>query len=347
MQQDKQTDLFVSLTPDAVLNAIEASGVRCGNACNALNSFENRVYEVELADADRTRRVAKFYRPHRWTAAQIREEHAFLRALDAAEVPVCNVLELADGDTVASAGHILFCLFERRGGRAPEEIDDELAERLGALAARIHNVGASLPVQHRRHLDAARMTESLDWLLAGKLIPASLRRRYEDAARAIIALLAERMAGVAMQPIHGDLHAGNLILREGVLHVLDFDDMAIGPVVQDLWLLIPGRDNDSRRRRSRFLTGYERFRDFERSTLNLMEPLRGLRFVTYSAWLARRWHDPIFPITWPQFGTETWWRDGVEDLEDVLANADTPVIGEVAVEVASGLDNKDYFWDME
>ena len=123
MQQDKQTDLFVSLTPDAVLNAIEASGVRCGNACNALNSFENRVYEVELADADRTRRVAKFYRPHRWTAAQIREEHAFLRALDAAEVPVCNVLELADGDTVASAGHILFCLFERRGGRAPEEID--------------------------------------------------------------------------------------------------------------------------------------------------------------------------------------------------------------------------------
>ena len=347
MQKSDTTDLFLGLTPDAVLNAIEQTGLRCGNACNTLNSFENRVYEIELADEERTRRVAKFYRPHRWTVDQVREEHAFLQALVDEEVPVCNVVPFEDGDTVSSAGHILFCLFERRGGRAPEEITDEMAERLGAMAARIHNVGARLNVQHRRPLDARRMRDALDWLLAGDLIPVALRVRYEEAAREIVQVLQERLDGVTMQPIHGDLHAGNLILREGMLHVLDFDDMAIGPVVQDLWLLLPGRDNDARRRRARFVEGYERFRSFDRATLNLMEPLRGLRFVTYSAWLARRWHDPIFPITWPQFGGETWWRDAVDDLEDVLGNLDTPTLGEVAVEVAAGLDNKDYFWDLD
>ncbi len=346
MPDRNATDLFLGLTPDAVLNAIEATGLRCTNACHALNSFENRVYEVELADEARTRRVAKFYRPERWTAAQIREEHAFLAALADDEVPVCNVLALGDGDTVASAGHILFCLFERWGGRAPEEIDDELAGRLGALAARIHNVGARLDIKHRRRLDADRTLEALEWLLSGTLIPTPLRDRYGRAARALVDLLRARLEGVDLQPIHGDLHAGNLILREGVLHVLDFDDMVIGPPVQDLWLLLPGRDVDSRRRRALFLEGYERFRAFDRRTLNLIEPLRGLRFVTYSAWLARRWHDPIFPLTWPQFGGESWWRDAVDDLEDALAHVDTAALGEVAEEVAVGLDDKDYFWDM-
>ncbi len=347
MQASEATDLFIGLTPDKVLDAIEARGLRCGNACNALNSFENRVYEVELADEERTRRVAKFYRPHRWTADQIREEHAFLRALADDDVPVCNVVPFDDGDTVAHADHILFCLFERRGGRAPEEIDEPMAERLGAMAARIHNVGARLNIQHRRRLDTGRLVEALDWLLAGERIPATLRGRYERAGRAIAAVLAERLDRVPLQPIHGDLHAGNLILREGVLHVLDFDDMAIGAPVQDLWLLLPGRDGHSHRCRARFLEGYERFRGFDRSTANLVEPLRGLRFITYSAWLARRWHDPIFPITWPQFGGETWWRDAVDDLEDVLDHMHTPQLGQVQVDVASGLDNKDYFWDLE
>ncbi len=347
MLKSDATDLFLGLTPDAVLNAIESKGLRCGNACNALNSFENRVYEIEMADEERTRRVAKFYRPHRWTADQIREEHAFLRALAEVDVPVCNVVPFADGDTVASAGHILFCLFERRGGRAPEEITEAMAERLGAMTARIHNTGAQLDVRHRRRLDGDRMADALDWLMASDLIPEALRGRYQSAAREIIGLLRRRLEGVPLQPIHGDLHAGNLILREGILHVLDFDDMAIGPPVQDLWLLLPGRDDYSRRCRARFIEGYEQFRSFDRHTLNMVEPLRGLRFVTYSAWLARRWHDPIFPLTWPQFGGETWWREAVDDLEDVLAHADTPVLAAATVEVTGGLENKDYFWDMD
>lgn len=131
------------------------------------------------------------------------------------------------------------------------------------------------------------------------------------------------------------------------LHVLDFDDMAIGAPVQDLWLLLPGRDNESRRRRARFLEGYERFRPFDRATLNLIEPLRGLRYVTCSAWLGKRWRAPIFPLTWPQFGGETWWREAVEDMEDVLDRVDEPAVGEVMVDIVGGLDNKDYFWDLE
>ncbi len=342
---------FVGLTPDAALDAIEATGLRCTNVCLPLNSFENRVYEIELRDAARTHRIAKLYRPQRWTAAQIREEHAFLRALAAADVPVCDVVDLPSGGTLTQVGPIWLCLFERRGGRAPEEITPDLAERLGALAARIHNVGATLDVQHRVALSADRMDDALDWLLDRGVVPAQLTTRYEEAARELAAVLDERLAGVPTLPIHGDLHAGNLILREGALHVLDFDDMMIGPAVQDLWLLIPGRDPESQRMRSRFLEGYERFRGFDRVSLRLLEPLRAFRYVTYATWLAKRWHDPIFPATWPEFGSLKWWTRATVDLEDALAHIDAPTLAASTVALAeeSGqpLGNRDYFWDLD
>lgn len=342
------TDLFLGLTPDVVFDAIEATGLRCGNLCFALNSFENRVFEIELADEARTRRVAKFYRPNRWTEAQVREEHAYLRALATAEVPVCDVVTLPDGDTVGRAGHILFCLFERQGGRAPEEIDDAQAERLGALAGRMHNVGAVLDVRHRLTLTADRLDDSLDWLLQRGLVPQRLRRRYETAARTLSRAARERFRDVPLRPIHGDLHAGNLILREGVLHVLDFDDMVVGPAVQDLWLLLPGRDVETVRLRERFLTGYERFRAFDHRTLDLIEPLRGIRTVDYSAWLARRWHDPIFPATWPQFGTDDWWTGATDDLEDAVEHLNAPPTAAPAPEEdAAELTRKNYFWDLD
>ena len=349
--QDRATDLFVGLTPDAVLDAVESLGMPCNNLCVALNSFENRVYEIELADDDRTRLVAKFYRPQRWSDAQIRAEHRLLHALAAAEVPVCDVLDLPGGDTLAhtsdAAGHIAFCLFPRTGGRAPEEIDNLMAERLGALAARIHNVAAGLGCEERDHLGPARLDRALDVLLERKLLPDHLRGRYVAAVRELREVLTERMAGVALHAVHGDLHAGNLILRQGVLHVLDFDDLAIGPAVQDLWLLLPGRDAHTLGLRQTWLTGYNQFRDFDRSTLNLIEPLRGLRYVHYAAWLARRWHDPIFPQTWPEFGTERWAQQATRDLEDVLGHLNAATLPGAEMEVATGLSNQDYFWDMD
>ena len=347
------TDLFLELTPEKVLEAVEAAGLRCNPACYALNSFENRVYEVELADDERTRVVSKFYRPSRWTEGQIREEHAFMADLVDAEIPICPVRAFPDGDTLKRIEGIYYCIYDRFGGRAPDEPSDEAVERLGMMLGRMHNVGAARPAPARLRLTAdAYARDDLAWLRARRTIPPHLERRYLDAAEAICAAADERMRGVPMHRIHGDFHLGNLLLREGWFHALDFDDMMVGPAVQDLWLLLPGRGVETRRQRELFIEAYEHFRGFDRTTLRLIEPLRGLRLIHYTAWLARRWHDPIFPRTWPHFGTEAYWAEEAADLEDLLhhIHAESPASGEepgAPEEAEPELTNKDFFWDWE
>jgi Ser/Thr protein kinase RdoA (MazF antagonist) len=343
-------DLFFSLTPEKVLDAVEAAGLATNPVCYPLNSFENRVYEVELAD--RTRIVAKFYRPGRWSREQIEEEHAFVEDLAADEVPVTPVRRFPDGATVHRQGHIYYSLAERRGGRAPDELSDELAERLGMLVARLHNVGARRDAPHRLRLTADQFVRSsLAWLAAHDTVPQRLAGRYFEVAGEIADRTDRLLAELAPETLrlHGDLHLGNLLERDGVLHVLDFDDMLVGPAVQDVWLALPGRDAWARRQREAFLAGYERFRLFDRRTLALIEPLRALRLVHFATWLARRWHDPIFPATWPQFGTDTWWEQELEGLEEcrrlIAAQADPEAAA--AAEPEEELTNADYFWDWE
>lgn len=348
------TDLFLALTPERVLEAVEASGVRCRNLCYPLNSFENRVYEVELETGERV--VAKFYRPGRWSEAQILEEHRFLAELDAAEVPVCPMRPFPDGSTLKRIEGIWYCLADRRGGRAPDELDARLAERLGMLVGRMHAIGAERDAGPRRPLDAEHfIRRPVAWLDEHGTIPGPLADRYREVALEIAERAERAMEGVAVQRIHADLHLGNALLRDGELRVLDFDDMAAGPPVQDLWLALPGRDEETVRLRETFLTGYERFRLFDRSTLRLIEPLRGLRLVRYAVWLARRWHDPAFRQGWPHFGTEEYWQAETRDLEEQLAairrveeaGVDTAAAAEAAREPEELLDNKDYFFDWE
>ncbi len=281
MAAETPTDLFLSLTPDKVLAAVERAGLRCNSVCYPLNSFENRVYEVELAD--RSRIVAKFYRPERWTEAQILEEHQFLRDLAEDEVPVCNVRPFPDGSTLQRIDHIHYALSDRRGGRAPDELNAPLARRLGMLAGRLHATGARRPAAHRLRLTAAAFVrDDVAWLDAHAVLPRHLRRRYLDAAEAIAAELDGALGALApgqLHRLHGDLHLGNVLLRDGELRVLDFDDMVVGPAVQDLWLALPGRDAAALALRDELLAGYEQFRLFDRSTLRLIEPLRALRVV--------------------------------------------------------------------
>jgi Ser/Thr protein kinase RdoA (MazF antagonist) len=348
------TDLFLTLTPDRVLAAVEAGGLPCNPVCYPLNSFENRVYEVELAD--RSRIVAKFYRPGRWSEATILEEHQFLDDLAADEIPVCTMRPFPGGGTLRQTDGIYYCLADRMGGRAPDELDGVTARRLGMLVGRMHNVAVRREAGHRLHLDAATyIREPIAWLEAHGTLPPRLRARYCDAAREAAGRIDERLKGVAVHRLHGDLHLGNLLFRDGLLRLLDFDDMVIGPPVQDLWLALPGRDRYTLDLREEFLEGYEQFRLFDRSTLSLVEPLRTLRIVHYAAWLARRWHDPAFPAAWPHFGTDEYWEKETEDLEAQLAL----LRGEAAAEeaLATGkepetveevtLTNKDYFWDWE
>ena len=320
MKTEDPTDLFLSLTPHKVLEAVESSGVRCNPLCYPLNSFENRVYEVECED--RTRLVAKFYRPGRWTGEQIREEHQFLADLAEDEVPVCAARPFPGGGTLERIDHIHYCLFDRVGGRVPDELDEAQVERLGMLVARIHNVGAARPAAHRVRLCAdTYVREDLAWMEAQAIVPPRLAPRYVAAAGRIADLADERMRGVDVHRVHGDLHPGNLLVRDGVFRVLDFDDMVVGPAVQDLWLLLPGRDAGTRRLREIFVEAYEQLRRFDHATLRLIEPLRGMRMVHYAAWLARRWHDPIFPRTWPHFGTDRYWLEETEALEEIVTIA--------------------------
>jgi len=343
--EDSTTDLFLSLTPDKVLAAVEASGLLCTGLCYPLNSFENRVYEIECEDQSRV--VAKFYRPGRWSPEQILEEHAFLADLVEAEVPVCPTRSFPGGDTLRRIENIAYCLFQRSGGRAPDELNDELAARLGRLVARIHNAGAARIAEHRERLNGdVYVRKDLAWLREHATIPRRFEQRYLLAAEAIASITDERLAGVETHRIHGDLHLGNLLLRDGVFHALDFDDMMVGPAVQDLWLLLPGRDLETLRLREVFLEAYEEFRAFDRSTLRLIEPLRGMRMVHYAAWLAKRWHDPVFPRTFVHFGTEAYWEEHTRDLEELLEVIRTES-GERAVVQEQEQPAEKYFWDMD
>jgi Ser/Thr protein kinase RdoA (MazF antagonist) len=360
MEREPATDLFLSLTPDKVLAAVESAGLRCNPVCYPLNSFENRVYEVELED--RTRIVAKFYRPGRWSEEQILEEHQFLRELDEEEAPVCTVRPFPDGSTLHRTDHIYYSLADRRGGRAPDELDPATAYRLGMLVGRLHNVAVRRPAAHRLRLTAdAFIRDDVAWLDAHAILPKHLHNRYCDTALAIAGQLDAALAAIdpgQIHRLHGDLHLGNVLLRDGVLRVLDFDDMVVGPAVQDVWLALPGRDAWALGLRERFLAGYEQFRIFDRSTLRLIEPLRGLRVIHYAAWLARRWHDPAFPAAWPHFGTLDYWQRETDDLEEQLAlirgelappagatGGDGNGEGRAAEEVT--LTNRDFFWDWE
>ena len=354
------SDLFLSLTPERVLDAVEAAGVAVRPLCYPLNSFENRVYEVELAD--RSRVVAKFYRPQRWTAAQILEEHRFLAELDAEEIPVCPARPFPDGSTLAvtrsagesgSAAGIFYTLFDRKGGRAPAELDARGAARLGALVGRLHVVGARRRDADRLHLTSdAYARRDLDWLERSAVLPRRLATRYLAAGRAIADAYDRMSAGVAVLRLHGDLHLGNVLDRDGELRVLDFDDCMIGPAVQDLWLALGGRDAATTELREIFLESYEQFRRFDRAELRLVESLRGLRMAHYAAWLARRWHDPIFPKNWPHFGTEESWERETIDLEEqaiVVARVERggSVAEPAAAEDEEALTNKDLFWDWD
>jgi Ser/Thr protein kinase RdoA (MazF antagonist) len=267
------------------------------------------------------RRVVKFYRPGRWTWEQVLEEHEFLSELQEAEIPAIAPLSFPDGKTLhlTRESEIAFALFPRVGGRAPDELTDDQLLRVGRLLGRIHAVGASHPSQHRVQLDPVTYgSANLAFLLKGNWIPVDFQRRYQEAVEKICQVSEPWFREARYQRIHGDCHLGNLLWNQNGPFFLDFDDMVFGPPVQDLWLLVPGRDPESVQQREVILEGYQEIKTFERKTLKLIEPLRALRFVHYAAWLARRWDDPAFPQAFPQFGTHNYWNNEVEDLEQQL-----------------------------
>ncbi len=330
MSLNSLQDFFYSLTPDKILEAVEQTGVRCSGRMLQLGSFENRVYEVQVETSEEPRnradgfRVVKFYRPMRWTEAQIIEEHEFLKELQAEDVPVVAPLCLESGSTLGRLPHVddsvmYFSVFPKVQGRRPEELSDLELKMMGRLLARMHLVGRRKPALHRRQLDVGSFgLESLAFLQQSSFISPVLVGRYSALVEQICARSQELFAQVAKQRIHGDCHLGNVLQGQDGFFFLDFDDMVTGPVVQDLWLLCGGRDEEGKRQREVFLKGYEELVPFDHRELKLIEPLRALRYVHYSAWIARRWEDPIFPRTFPHFTAQDYWVNQLQDLEEVL-----------------------------
>jgi Ser/Thr protein kinase RdoA (MazF antagonist) len=326
---------FETLTPDRVLDALEAVGLRGDGRLMALSSYENRVYQVQLEDGSAV--VAKFYRPQRWSDAQILEEHAFSHELMAAEVPAVGPLVLG-GASLHHFGGFAFSVSPRRGGRAPELDDPDVLEWIGRFLARIHGVGAARPFASRPALDLQSFgIEPRDWLLLHERVPLDVQSAWARLAQQAIdaighhACLAGAQAAGDGSPIrtlrlHGDCHPGNILWTPIDApasagpgpHFVDLDDARSGPAVQDLWMLLSGDRAQRTRQLGALVDGYEQFRPFDRRELALIEPLRTLRLIHYSAWLARRWDDPIFPINFPWFGSSDYWQGQVQMLEEQL-----------------------------
>ncbi|WP_271410311.1 serine/threonine protein kinase [Pseudomonas sp. Q1-7] len=313
---------FDDLTPDLVLDAVESLGFLSDARILALNSYENRVYQVGIEDGEPL--IAKFYRPDRWRDAAIREEHAFTAELAECEVPVVAPLA-RDGESLFEHGSFRFALFPRRGGRAPEPGNLDQLYRLGQLLGRLHAVGASRPFEQRETLTVDNFGhQSLATLLEGGFIPRSLLPAYESVARDLLKRLDALFASVPYQPIrlHGDCHPGNLLCRDEVFHVVDLDDCRMGPAVQDLWMMLAGTRHERLAQLAELVDGYQEFHDFVPRELPLVEGLRALRLMHHSAWIARRWDDPAFPMHFSWFGSERYWGDQILTLREQLAALD-------------------------
>jgi Ser/Thr protein kinase RdoA (MazF antagonist) len=339
---------YDALTPDLILDAVEQTGLRCDGRLLALNSFENRVYQVGIEDGPPL--VAKFYRPERWPRAAILEEHTFALELARAELPVVAPLRDEDvpggplaEDGIASAIQLparggtlrehrgfAFALYPRQRGRAPELEDRDTLIWMGRFIGRIHAIGALHPFQHRPALDVKTFGEEpAAFVLDQGFIPPDLRPAYETLVRQVLDQVRgcfEQAGRVSHIRLHGDCHAGNVLWDDEGPHFVDLDDARSGPAAQDLWMLLSGEREAMEHQLGTVLRGYREFHDFNPRELHLIEALRTLRLIHYSGWLARRWEDPTFPVNFPWFNTQRYWQDQILSLREQAALMQEPLL---------------------
>jgi Ser/Thr protein kinase RdoA (MazF antagonist) len=319
------THPFHALTPDFIMDAVESQGFRCDCRTFALNSYENRVYQVGIDE--QLPLIAKFYRPDRWSADQIQEEHRFCFELTEHELPVVAPWKNAAGESIFGYKGFSFALYPRQGGHAPEfdNLDNLLI--LGRMLGRIHCIGAVQPFSHRPTLDSRSFGHASVALICERFIPEDYRASYEAVTRQLLEVIDGIIAAVG--PVHyirshGDCHAGNILWRDNAPHFVDFDDARMAPAVQDLWMMLSGDRQRQTAQLESLMEGYREFCSFDPRELRLIEPLRALRMLHYSAWIGSRWDDPAFPAAFPWFNTVNYWGEQILALREQLAVLDEP-----------------------
>ncbi len=318
-KKPKQHTAFHNLTPDMIINQVEkALDKHCTNLCRPLISYINRVYELEAEDGDRL--IAKFYRPGRWSQEGLQDEHDFLFELAKREIPVITPFMLHEGGSLGIYENIYFAVFPKTGGRSYDEYNDDQWLELGRLLGRTHNVGAMHLPKDRLTMAPERSTrQQVDYILAGNFMPDDMLDRFRDLTDSLIDTISPLFNNREMIRIHGDCHFSNLIYRpDESFFIIDFDDMAVGPPVQDFWMLLPGYREDSLAEIEIFLEGYEMFRDFDMGNLQLIEPLRAMRYIHYTAWCAHQFAEDGETRVDADFGSRNYWQIEMDDLDDQL-----------------------------
>ncbi|HEY7165646.1 MAG TPA: serine/threonine protein kinase [Candidatus Binatia bacterium] len=304
---------FRQILPEVIFDAAETLGGRCTGRFLALNALENRVYDIEMEEGPHI--VIKFYRPGRWSRAAIQAEHDFLKALEENEIPVVSPVTDDNGSSIFEIRGVMFAIFPKRPGRLEPELTKEQLTRLGRFLARLHIVGAGIKSAPRLRLDPQSYgRDPLKFLQEGHFVPKNLGARFEAIATQICDMIAPRFENVEYVLLHGDCHSGNVLWNRDDPWLIDFDDMVYAPPVQDIWMLTGADDEYGEEQRRILLDAYEQIRTFDMSTLQLIEPLRALRMIHFSAWIARRWEDAAFKGAFPDFGTENYWQDQIEAL---------------------------------
>jgi Ser/Thr protein kinase RdoA (MazF antagonist) len=315
---------FTGLTPEVVLDAAAAFGLSPDGRLFALNSYENRVYQL---GAGERQLVLKFYRPARWSDAQIAEEHQFTAELADAELPVAAPLRI-DGQTLLRYREFRFAAFPWMRGRAPELDAPEARALLGRSIARLHQVGARRPFSARPRVSVERLGwEARAQVLSSELLPEALHERYSSVSGALLERVSSLFAAarsVRDIRIHGDCHLGNLLWNEHGPLFVDLDDCAMGPRVQDLWMMLSGPPAEQQRQWQELLEGYQQFADFDFLEVTLIEPLRALRMLHHAGWVVQRWADPAFPRAFPWAGEPRYWEGYLNDLLEQMATIDEP-----------------------
>ena len=317
---------FNELTPDIILDALDSVGLRSDGRLLALNSYENRVYQIGMETG--LPLVAKFYRPARWTDAAILEEHAFVQSLAESEIPVVPALLLSGNKSLHNFKGFRFSVFYKHGGRAPELDQPGTLEWIGRFIGRIHAIGALDSYKARPALDISSFgVEPSEYLLAHGFIPTDIEDVYRGVVKQALDGVErsfERAGDVAIIRLHGDCHLGNLLWTDDGPHFVDFDDSRMGPAVQDIWMMLSGERADMQKQLADLLAGYECFYDLNPRELHLVEALRTLRLIHYAAWIARRWDDPAFPMAFTWFNTQRYWQDRILELREQIALMDEP-----------------------